>query len=481
MGCMCVCLPQSHWMQLFDMEQYRKAGLLCTAAAVTVAVARLLYSQAKPRSPSVYDRTDFWTHREPLLELESSLTGLQMPPVTTVTFFRGVSLEDAAAAVRARLAEVIAANPWVAGRVVKTRGEKLLQLAHPKEGVTIPDELMAKLVRVNPSDVPALHAGMPYEALLKAVLTSSAPIPPLPVLSYLYGREATAPVMISRVTIVADASDTNAFALVFSMSHGVVDGDSYYRVLGMLSEKESIVKYRAQRKQEATARMIVAQGADDYKYMNSWLLVKAVAGILTKPQSKVACFYVDEGRVKEAKRRAMEANQDTKVTYVSSNDVLVSSFATLQRARIFTMAMSFRGRIEDLDALDIGNYETALMLDNTVYGSPTQLRRMLVDGAPFKTRHGRPLPGLWEGPTTEYASVSNWSGAADSLQIAGAQQALHLPLIPLAGMPFDVMCIFRPAAGRLAVMIFTKRFTHAQLVEAMPLGTTVSESMFPSE
>ena len=76
--------------------------------------------------------------------------------VTTVTFFKGASLESAAAVVRARLTKIIAANPFVAGRVIKARGEKLLQLFTPAYGVGVPDDVMDELLRINPVGMPVL-------------------------------------------------------------------------------------------------------------------------------------------------------------------------------------------------------------------------------------------------------------------------------------------------------------------------------------
>lgn len=76
------------------------------------------------------------------------------------------------------------------------------------------------------------------------------------------------------------------------------------------------------------------------------------------------------------------------------------------------------------------------------------------------------------------ATVSNWSAFGGMLKLAGIEQSLHLPIIPVNPMPFDVMCIYRPTATKLAVFIATKRFSRDQLLEAMPLGAGVSEAIF---
>ena len=99
---------------------------------------------------SVFQREDYWTQSEPLLELESSSTGVGMPAVTTITFFAGASIEAATRSVRERLNLIVKANPFVAGRVVRKHGEKLLQLLMPASGTSVPDDVMAELLRVDP-------------------------------------------------------------------------------------------------------------------------------------------------------------------------------------------------------------------------------------------------------------------------------------------------------------------------------------------
>merc|ERR1740130_2013746 len=102
-----------------------------------------------------------------------------MPAVTTVTFFKGASAADAAASLRMRMANVVAANPWVAGRVVKERGEKMLTMLHPAEGEAVPDDVMGELVRLDPPDMPPLHAEMDFDEMVKIVSGSSAMVPQL--------------------------------------------------------------------------------------------------------------------------------------------------------------------------------------------------------------------------------------------------------------------------------------------------------------
>ena len=58
----------------------------------------------------------------PLLEVEGSPACMALCGITTVSFFSGCSAEEAVAALRPRVREVLEANPWLAGRLVRGQG-----------------------------------------------------------------------------------------------------------------------------------------------------------------------------------------------------------------------------------------------------------------------------------------------------------------------------------------------------------------------
>eukprot|EP00435_Cladocopium_sp_Y103_P072401 s43_g40.t1 len=400
-----------------------------------------------PRCP-LFEREDYFTQVEPLLDLESKAALSQEAGISTVTFFRGAGgASAAAAALRERLQQVLRANPWVAGRVVRKPEASRLQLHFPAADAAEDADLMEEILHVDPPGL-TVHPSMSYEEITSVVLGSSAVVQrlggrfmlELPCFAWLGSIAKDA--LQTRITLVSDPNESDAFAMIFSMGHTTVDGSSYYQVLNMLSPDAEIVSLQVQRKHEASPRMIEAQGREDYEWMLSTLVAKALRDALKGPKARAVCFYVDDARMKAAKAAATEGSQ---VSFVSSNDVLVSGLAKMAEARTYAMAMNFRGRIEGLQATDAGNYEpgtwhwqwdeSALILDSAVYGSPAKLREVLQQGPPYRTH-----------------------GAPGEMSLGGCQQLLHLPLVPLGNVPFECSCIFRPTHGRLAVLAFTKRF-----------------------
>ena len=88
--------------------------------------------------------------------------------VTTVTFFTGPAPVEA---VRERLALVVAANPWLAGRLVRGKGEKRMRLTFDPAG-PLRDGLFAvaspgqyKLQGVSYAAIQKVIKGSPLEVL----------------------------------------------------------------------------------------------------------------------------------------------------------------------------------------------------------------------------------------------------------------------------------------------------------------------------
>lgn len=438
---------------------------------------------ARGREGTLFKRDNYFTQVEPLLDLESKAALSQEAGISTVTFFRGAGgVSAAATTLRARLRKVLRANPWVAGRVARKPEASRLQLHFPSSDATEDAELLEEILHVDPAGL-TVHRSMTYEEITSAILGSSAVVQrlgcrfmlELPCFAWL-GTIAKDALQI-RITLVSDPYESDAFAMIFSMGHTTVDGSSYYQVLNMLSPDAEIVSLQVQRKHEASPRMIEAQGREDYDWMLSTLIAKALRDALRGPKARAVCLYVDDARMKAAKAAATEGSQ---VSFVSSNDVLVSGLAKMAEARTYTMAMNFRGRIEGLEATDAGNYESALILDSAVYSSPATLREVLQRGPPYRT-HGEPLPALWESMGSHFASTSSWAGFTGEMTLGGCQQLLHLPLVPLENIPFECSCIFRPTQRRLAVLAFTKRFDKDDFVRALPLGEEVAPGVFPEK
>ena len=170
------------------------------------------------------------------------------------------------------------------------------------------------------------------------------------------------------------------------------------------------------------------------------------------------------------------------VEYVSTNDVLTSTYFNVTKARIGMMGIDCRdGELKDVTGDLAGNYVTAVVLDAGVFGSPASLRKMYTPGVPYVTTKG-PLPSFPNccGGNGSFAMASNWASFSKTLVAPeGCELVVHLPVYHPDYMVFDMMTPFTPAPGKTAVLIWTVSADEDQLKHAMPLGERVAPELFP--
>jgi hypothetical protein len=191
--------------------------------------------------------------------LKDEAGGLMMETgITTITFYKG-TFNAASAALRAQFAEVVKANPWLAGRLIKSRSGTQLQF--PAEGVS--EGLVSAMFAshafqegANAKDgalfLPAPERG--YEAICTEMYRSGTMI--VESGSALLGKDKP----VALLTLAE--SKAGEFALVFSLSHSVGDGRTYYEVLKMLAPGSAVRKLSAARVQAFSEAMRGACGRE---------------------------------------------------------------------------------------------------------------------------------------------------------------------------------------------------------------------------
>ena len=168
----------------------------------------------------------------PLLEEETSMMA-HIGAVTTVTFFTGGPAP--VSVLRERVAAVVAANPWLAGRLERGRGEKRMRLTFDATAKTMREGIF-NVARPGQYKV----QGVSYDALQKVLKGSPAEVK---------GGVKTVnkDELQTKVTIIPD--EGNEWALVVSISHTIVDGYTYYQIYNMLSASAEIKSLSPVRKE----------------------------------------------------------------------------------------------------------------------------------------------------------------------------------------------------------------------------------------
>ena len=406
--------------------------------------------------------------------LKDEKGGLMMEyGISTISYFRGDHAQ-AASALKEQLQLVAAANPWLCGRLVKGKDGTTLQ--HPT--VPSPAEIDAIFASSSAAESKAkidftLDGNSKYVDMCTALFKSKV------VVGNGYSLVAKC-LPVTKLTVV-ESTKSGEFGVIFSISHVVADGRTYYEIFKMLQPgSDSVRSLDSTRVQTFSEKMLDAYNRKALEWAES-----ASAGMLFMtsmmfaPKPYCYAFHLDDEKVAEAKRKGAEGSG---VDYVTTNDVLTSGFFNVTNSRIGWMGFDCRDRLEGFGSNLAGNYVTALVIDNEVFATPATLRQMYSSGTPYVTTK-RKMPGCCCNPST-FSQVSNWSSFAMGLiKLEGCELSLHLPLLNPAYCVFDMMIPFATGVGpgKKGVICFVTKTTEDALKAALPIGGSVSEVLFPKK
>jgi hypothetical protein len=299
------------------------------------------------------------------------------PSITTTTFFKGNSAE-ASTKLKENLVKVMKANPWLACTLAKaTSGPHKLEMVY--SGVFNESQIDKFFNPTAPfvtSKAPVLDSNMDFCTTCTAVSNTSAEV-----------KKGSDTIGLNEPQIVLSVipdskTPTERFTVIFSISHVIVDGFTYYKLMDMLSSAgEEISTLNCVRKHEIQEQGDAAMGKDETAYMYSGAVICNVVGTMlcngTKPL--IESYYIDMDRVNKIKEKE---KADSGVDYVSTNDVICSNFAGATNARTLLMPINFRDKLPTFTSNDAGNYEGALVfgyVDYVMQGLCCMFRAMAMD------------------------------------------------------------------------------------------------------
>lgn len=388
-----------------------------------------------------------------LMEMEASAY-VYLDGVTTVTFFDGpVPLQQ----LKERMVKVVQASPWLAGKLVKQKGKEGVQMEFDSSPTAelVLDKLLDDSLQLDISAIP-------FEALIEKIKGTEAHISATGFDLLKSGLPYT------RATVAKTDATNTRWALIFSLSHVVADGYTYYKVLQMLSAKEEIMPLKPERHHSFVPALKDAVGEKEYDTVMGAtpLIINYVGGMMCGSTPRVRAFYIDSNKVQEAKARNSDSSSGT--DFVSTNDVITAWWGRLTGARLVEMAVNFRGRLPELAADDAGNYEGCILFSTDDFAEPANIRKALQrrDGKFQSTLDPpRPLPGCCEMMCCPYRIITNWASFFSQLDFDGCTQTLHVPYMAPSSIPTDILVIFRPTCSTLGVFIITRKLSDEALTD----------------
>lgn len=177
----------------------------------------------------------------------------------------------------------------------------------------------------------------------------------------------------------ADTSTGGAadFCALFYSLHVAGDGHTHYRLLSMFSSEQQIKSLNSAQTfalNEKTKKMLGYDGL-------GWVIKSAASTLYMAynctfgKKAKYCTLYVDQAKVASLKAEAAAASGD--VSFVSTNDVLMSRLAKLTMARILLTAVNFRDCVPGIVDSGAGNQESFMLFYQALYKTPATIRTAL--------------------------------------------------------------------------------------------------------
>lgn len=372
-----------------------------------------------------------------LLAFESATTFLLEPGVTTATFFKSASFEQATHSLRARYFDVLKANPWLCGRLTKDKGKKRVQLVYPK---TVTNSDLDELFHDNENITVDQNSN--YETIYKNITKNKR----VYIQTGLKLKNKDKP--LASLTIIKSHNDE--FVVIFSLSHIIGDGATYYSILNMICSNDEITALNPKRNQSYTTEAAVGK-ADSRFLASKAKIFNALFGWVFGPKSSVFAYNIDKEAIQATK---IKFTPSASIPFISTNDIVCSAFMRATKPRLCLMAINFRSRYPGLTNNDAGNYEGVMFYDKGIYNSPENIRKSLQGNLPYKTRT-KPFPGVTETLRMNCAIISNWSSFAINFVVDDTQFDLHIPILPTK-LPSDTMIIFKSRPNTTALLVLSK-------------------------
>ena len=360
-----------------------------------------------------------------LSPLEKSFARLPIPSISTVTFYDGECPETY---LQNKVASIVKANPWLAGRFVSRNGRPVLEYTTSTTDSFF--EIAAPL-NISPG-TPPVELGQ----LIAPLCVDSA--------SKSFASDST----LFKVVCIPHAREATRFALVASVSHVIADGFTFYKLNTMLSKEVEVTALAVARKpiQKEMRELI---GAEEERWVSRppiGKLIGFVSTILFKPTPKCTMFKVDSAWIGQQKQEAKG-----EVSFVSTNDILTSWFLRECKCAFGLMAINFRNRIAGVTEAMGGNYEAGVIYcDASDYQTPALIRKSVQK---FRRATSSKFPGFWSLLTNHCALISNWSTFYSDVHLDGCSLLWHMPIADLRTVPWrDTAVVFCPREGEIAVV-----------------------------
>lgn len=419
----------------FFHNHYILQYLIEAALPIILTLIVFKFSWKKTEKETKHD-SDFMFYE--LSNLDSYFFRIDIPPVTTLTWFKG-NYKRAEQILSHRMEKIIQVNPWICGKIVKKQNKYYLCYSKKDNEINMEKHLK----RIDPINSPISRATdieKLSEKLRKFTLKNGF-------------NES----LFRAVIVPCKKHPERNFALMVQMSHVAGDGATYYQLQRMLCSKDEreIFKLNPERIKTSKEQQIAVLGKQEEAYYYSciaWSLRYMIGLVLAKMSqpTKYHYAYIDPLKMEKAKAVAL---RDSELPFVSTNDVVTSWFMSATNYPTGIMFVNWRNRLENHFEDNAGNYENVIFYQKEDFKSPALIRKSLLAYRRIVTKN---MPGFFTTLTQREAGVTNWATFSNENEIEGCEEDLHIPLSASSHWSTSVswLVIFRAGKERLGVCHF---------------------------
>ncbi|KAI8900350.1 hypothetical protein BC833DRAFT_582068 [Globomyces pollinis-pini] len=377
-----------------------------------------------------------------LLESETSFRTMCLPSVTSVTFYQG---EPPIKLLRHRVAQIIALNPWLAGRLVSHKGEKVIEYdPNPPAHVS---KCHFRVIK---------HATLCYSDSYGKIVNEIGKAKDVVVkrsFQCLNRNES-----LYNVTLIMHPK-TNDFALVVSASHIMGGSHTFYSLYAMLDTPAVPVKLLSERQFEYEAQRDHVMGAPATFFTTFWFFVGfaflCIRGTfiwllnhMIMGKETWNLYTINEDWVKEQKK-----TYNTEQSWISANDALAAWFFKSCKCAVGCMAINFRDRLMNIGQKHAGNYEDGILYLPEDFENPRLIRES-ISGKIYR----RVVTGLVEISIAKIIRcniglITNWSNFYTELTFENCKSLFHLPVLEETPTFISNAVIFCQKKNRLGILI----------------------------
>lgn len=382
--------------------------------------------------------------------------------ISKLCFFEGNN-ESVYDDIKNRTLKLLKANPWLSSKLIKEKKEIKMEFDEASSPADILDEIL-----INDPDL-CIDTTLEYSTMLSAIE------------KHVVGTGKELIKSGERVTKISLLShklnNSSGLVVLFSISHVVADGYTYYKLLNAFFDPSQISAMNYTRKFESVAKIEDFIGKANYKFiLSKTMIINVVKNILFGKKNQYFSRFIDERKV-NAIKEAYTNDPKSKFPFISTNDIITSSFCNATNSRLALSAINLRNRIEGIGDQDAGNYEFVLLLDKEHYATPEAIREVVSSKDTFDANNGK-MPSVLEALRSNITVITNASSFIDDYHLGELPQIMHLPIFKPDNVYCDFAAIYKTEGNNRAVFYFGKNTPVQTYLATSELGDKVSESLF---